>query len=312
MKSLRLRLPLLILLLFSPRAHAITQVELGKQLYFDSRLSATGRTSCFTCHNVMRGGEDGHAVSIKPDGKPSAHSAPTVWNAVFLSSYFWYGQAATLEEQAEGPLEEMGLGSLDTVVAQVRAIEGYDREFHEVFGQSPALPLITRAIAAYERTLVTRDSPYDRFVSGEESAISARAKRGAKAFETVGCVSCHSGAVFAGPALPQGSPWLKKFPLFSDEALEAKYHFSDDPGLARVTGKSEDEHVFRVPQLRNIELTAPYFHNGSVTTLDEAVRVMAKLQLGKTLDQPTTDDIVAFLRTLTGEFPLQAMPLLPK
>jgi cytochrome c peroxidase len=260
----------------------------------------------------MSGGEDGHAFTVKPDGNLSARSAPTVWNAAFLSSFFWYGDAATLEEQAEGPLGEMGLGDTDVVVKNAASISGYQEGFKSVFGEnSITLTNITKAIASYERTLITPDSPYDRFMHGEIHALSAQAQRGLRTFNTVGCVNCHSGTVFAGPALPQGQPWLKKFPVFEDDELEAKYHFMQDLGVFNVTQKEEDKHFFRVPQLRNIELTAPYFHNGAVSDLEDAIKVMAKLQLNQVLTSSETDDIAAFLKSLTGKPPAQRMPILP-
>jgi cytochrome c peroxidase len=290
-----------------------SKIALGKKLFFDARLSKEGRTSCFTCHNVMLGGEDGHAFSIKPDGNKSGRSVSTVWNAAFLSSYFWYGQAASLEEQAEGPLEEMGLGNLDVIAQHVAQIPGYQRDFKNVFGDSDAITLknITKAIAAYERTLITPNGAYDRFMEGDSSALSPAARRGLKAFNALGCVSCHSGVNFAGPFLPAGQPWLKRFPVFEDEEIESKYHFEKDLGRFNATGKEEDKHVFRVPTLRNIALTAPYFHNGAVVQLEEAVRVMAKLQLNQVLTDSETDDIVAFLKSLSGKIPRQTMPVLP-
>jgi len=303
------------LLLFCLHATAAPEkIELGQQLFFDSRLSVTGRTSCLSCHNVLGGGEDGHPTSLKPDGNYSSHSAPTVWNAALLSSYFWYGQAATLEEQAEGPLEEMGLGSLDAVVKNVNRIPGYQQAFERVFPSEPTVTLkhITEALASYERTLITSDSRYDHYTRGDELALTDAEKRGLARFQTVGCVSCHGGVNFAGPSLPQGTPWLKKFPVYPNAAVEAQFHFGADAGRFRVTQIEADRNVWRVPPLRNIALTAPYFHNGAVTTLREAVRVMAKLQLNVTLSDAEASDIEAFLGSLTGRFPEQRLPRLPE
>ena len=163
----------------------------------------------------------------------------------------------------------------------------------------------TKAIAAYERTLITPNSPYDKYVSGDKSALTDQQVRGMNLTQELGCTSCHSGPAFNGPGM------FQKFPVNSNAFFAAKYHFKDDKGLAEVTKKPEDANMWKVPTWRNIALTAPYFHNGAAKTLDEAVTVMAKTQLDKELSKEQIADIVAFLNGLTGEFPKQKMPVLP-
>jgi cytochrome c peroxidase len=286
------------------------KVELGKMLYHDPRLSSTGTVSCSSCHNTMLGGEDNRPNSMGVNGQTGGRSAPTVWNAAFNAVQFWDGRAASLEAQAAGPVTnpiEMGMKSWDDVVIRLSSIEGYKKAFADAFGGNAiSKDTATKAIAAYERTLITPNSPYDKYTSGDKSAMTDQQVRGMNKVAELGCTSCHSGPAFNGPGM------FQKFPVNSNGMYQAKYHFNKDLGLAEVTKKPEDEHMFKVPTLRNIALTAPYFHNGAVKTLAEAVKVMAKLQLNKDLSEEEIDDIVAFLNALTGEFPEQKMPRLPE
>ncbi len=285
------------------------KVELGQLLYHDPRLSSTGTVSCSSCHNTMLGGEDNRPNSMGVNGQTGGRSAPTVWNAAFNAVQFWDGRAPSLEAQAAGPVTnpiEMGMKSWDDVVARLNTIEGYQVAFEKAFGKdSISKDNATKAIAAYERTLITPNSPFDKYVSGDKSALTEQQVRGLNKAQELGCTGCHSGPAFNGPGL------FLPFPIHSNPVYAAKYHFKDDKGLAEVTKKAEDEHRWKVPTLRNIALTAPYFHNGSVKTLDEAVVVMAKTQLDKDLSKEEIADIVAFLNSLTGEFPKQKMPVLP-
>jgi len=285
------------------------KIELGQILYHDPRLSSTGTVSCASCHNTMLGGEDNRPNAMGVHGQTGGRSAPTVWNAAFSKVQFWDGRAATLEDQAAGPVTnpiEMGMKSWDDVVARLKAIDGYQELFESAFGKdSITKENATKAIAAYERTLITPNSPYDKYVKGDESALTAQQIRGMQKFEEVGCTSCHSGPAFNG----EGA--FHKFPVADNGYFEAQHHFKKDKGLAEVSKNPADEHLWKVPTLRNIALTAPYFHNGSVKSLESAVEVMAKLQLGKDLSKEETADIVAFLKALTGEFPRQKMPVLP-
>jgi cytochrome c peroxidase len=291
------------------------RVALGKKLFFDPRLSADGTVSCNSCHNVMEAGDDDRATSAGVRGQRGGRSSPTVYNAAFLSVQFWDGRAPTLEEQAKGPVTnpiEMGMKDHAVVVSRLAAIPGYVGEFEKIFGKGGlTIDNFAKAVAAYERTLITPNSPYDRYVKGDDSALDEQQKRGLQAVLGAGCIMCHSGANFAGPELAKGQGFYQKFPLIPGSAYEKKYNLLADVGREEATKNPADRHMWRVPTWRNIALTAPYFHNGSVDTLEEAVRVMAKTQLNKDLGDAEVADIVAFLGSLTGEFPAQAMPRLP-
>lgn len=294
------------------------KIKLGKQLFLDPRLSVDGTISCNSCHNVMANGTDNRRTSAGVKGQRGPRNAPTVWNAAFMTAQFWDGRAATLEDQAKGPLVnpvEMGNPSHDAVAQRIASIPGYRRQFEAVFeGDDPVtIDKIAKAIAAYERTLITPDSPFDRYLEGDKDAISDAAKRGAKLVEDVGCTSCHNGPNFAGPVnLPTGKPFLQKFPTHTDNEYVEKYNLMDQLGRYEVTKKEGDKHMWKVQSWRNVAVTAPYFHNGSVDTLPEAIRVMAKTQLDEDLTEQQVNDIVAFLNSLTGKFPDQTMPRLPE
>lgn len=285
------------------------KVALGQILYHDPRLSSTGTVSCASCHNTMLGGEDNRPNSMGVNGQTGGRSAPTVWNAAFNTVQFWDGRAASLEDQAAGPVTnpiEMGMKNWGAVIARLKKIEDYDGLYQKAFGNgSITKDNTTKAIAAYERTLITPNSPYDKFVKGDKSALSSQQIKGMEKFAELGCAGCHSGPAFNGPGTYQ------KFPMFSNGYFEAQYKISKDMGREEATKKVADAHFWKVPTLRNIALTAPYFHNGSVKSLDVAVKVMAKLQLQKDLPKQDIEDIVAFLNGLTGEFPKQKMPVLP-
>jgi cytochrome c peroxidase len=292
------------------------KIALGKMLYFDPRFSSTGTVSCFTCHNVMEGGDDHRPTSIGVHGQKGGRNAPTVWNSAFLSVQFWDGRAATLEDQAKGPPVnpvEMGMENLRAVIDRIKRIPGYKPYFEEAFGAGDVVTMdnAARAIAAYERTLITPNSAYDRYVKGEKSALTAQQVRGMNTFQTTGCTSCHQGPAFNGPSLPIGTGFFMKFPVYPQSPYVTKYDLLKDKGRYENTHKAADEHMWRVQTLRNLVYTAPYMHNGSVKTLPEAVRVMASTELNRTLADSDVADIVAFLETLTGPFPDQLMPRLP-
>lgn len=293
------------------------KVELGKILFFDPRLSSNGVLSCNSCHNVMASGTDNRPVSIGVKDQKGGRSAPTVWNSAFLTVQFWDGRAPSLEEQAKGPVTnpvEMGMKDWDTVIKLLKDIPGYEPLFKTAFGDNNPLTAdnAAKAIAAYERTLITPNTPYDRYVKGEKTALTAQQIKGMNTFEEVGCSTCHTGPNFSGPATTaMGTGFFMKFPTYPGSKYDSKYQLTKDLGRYNVTKKNDDKHLWRVPTLRNIALTAPYFHTGAVPTLDVAVRVMAKVQLNKDLKDDQVQDIVAFLNTLTGEFPQQTMPRLP-
>ncbi len=293
------------------------KVQLGKTLFFDPRFSEHGTLSCNSCHNVMAAGDDNRPNSIGMHDARGGRSAPTVWNAAFYSVQFWDGRAATLEDQAKGPLVnpiEMGMVSLEDVLARINKIPGYQPLFEAAFpGQANPITAdnAVKAVAAFERTLITPNSPYDRYVKGDKGALTEQQVRGMTTFASVGCTSCHSGANFSGPTLPIGTGFFMKFPTYPGSAYDTQYQLMEDQGRFEVTKQEADRHLWRVPTLRNIALTAPYLSNGQVPTLDQAVRVMAKTQLNQDLTDTQAADLVAFLNALTGEFPVIAMPRLP-
>ena len=295
------------------------KVHLGRKLFFDPRYSATGTVSCNTCHNVMEGGDDGRPTSMGVHGKTGPRNAPTVWNSAFASTQFWDGRAKNLEEQAKGPVlasVEMGVEELQVALNIVASIPGYQEMFKTAFpdDENPVtVDNAARAVAAFERTLITPNSPYDLYVKGDKDAMSEQQIRGMRTFNEVGCTSCHSGPAFNGPQadLPEGTGFYQKFPLFTDNEYVEKYNLMEDPGRAKVTDKPGDQHMYKVPTLRNITVTAPYFHHGAVNSLREAVLVMGETQLNKSLTEQQVDDILAFLEALTGEFPAMELPRLP-
>ncbi|MCS6837623.1 MAG: cytochrome-c peroxidase [Bdellovibrionaceae bacterium] len=290
------------------------KVLLGKTLFFDPRLSFDGTVSCNSCHNVMGSGDDGRAASVGIRGQVGSRGAPTVWNAAFLTVQFWDGRAKTLEEQAKGPLVnpiEMGMPDHQSVINRLKKISGYRELFEKAFGKKDPITIdnVAKAIAAYERTLIV-PSRFDRWMAGEKNILSKKEQEGFEVMKTVGCFSCHMGPNFAGPQLPLGTGFFQKFPVYPSD-YDKKYDLLSDLGRYEVTKDPNDKNRWRVPTLRNVALTAPYFHNGKVKTLDEAVRVMGKSQLNVDLTKDQVEKIVAFLKTLNGEFPKQEMPRLP-
>lgn len=289
------------------------KIELGKQLYFDTRLSHDGTISCNSCHNLMSSGEDNRPNSVGVGGKKGGRTSPTVWNSAFMGAMFWDGRAASLEEQAKGPMTnpiEMAMMTHDVVIDRLKQSPEYVKSFKAVFGGENPVTLdnAVKAIAAFERTLVTPNSPVDKFLKGNKNAISESAKRGMKLVQEMGCISCHIGPNYAGPG---GVALYMKFPTFPGSEYDSKYNLTKDLGRYEATKQDGDKNLWRVPTWRNVALTAPYFHNGSVATLDEAVRVMLKTQLNKTATDEQIGDIVAFLEGLTGEFPKMELPRLP-
>jgi cytochrome c peroxidase len=302
-----------------PKDNPMTRakVALGKQLYFDERLSINGTVSCQSCHDAMGSGTSPLPVPFGVYGRLDGHrNDPTVWNAAFKTAQFWDGRAPSLEEQAKGPLftkEEMGTNP-ETLVTRVKQIPGYAKALKKVFGgQDPVtVDNIVKAIATYERTLITPDGPFDRYLRGNKRAISSRAKQGAKLVHESGCMSCHFGPNFSGPISPMGQGFFQKFPIFTDNEYVTKYKLLEDLGRYKATHEESDKHMFVVQTLRNIAITAPYFNNGSVGDLGTAVLVMAKTELNKDLTKEQVDDILAFFQTLTGKFPKQVMPRVPE
>lgn len=293
------------------------KIELGKALYFDPRLSKDGTISCNTCHNVMGAGDDGRPVGVGIRGQRGGRGSPTVWNSAHNTVQFWDGRAATLEEQAVGPLTnpvEMGMESHDAVMKRVAKIPGYLDMFKKAFPKDKnpqTIDNLAKAIASFERTLVTPDSPFDLYKRGNKKALNASAVRGMKLVDEIGCTSCHNGPNFAGEGFKMGEGNYQPFPQIPGSKYDKQYDLLSDLGRFDVTKNAEDKNKWRVPTWRNVAVTAPYFHNGKVQTLDEAVRVMAKTQLDTDLKEDQVEDIVEFLKSLTGKFPTITAPKLP-
>ena len=274
------------------------KVELGKMLFFDARLSSDGNIACATCHNPALGYTDRVSRAIGHGAQRGPRNSPTVLNAAFLSSQFWDGRAPSLEAQALGPLQAPveHNTTLAKAVATLKSFPEYQKRFSESFPEKDPITAenLAKAIAAFERTLITPHSPFDRYLAGDEQALSPQQKQGMKYFVEKGCVGCHSGA------------------NFTDGQFHAiKVPGSTDEGRYLVTKKDSDKHAFRTQTLRNVALTYPYFNNGSVWKLDEAVKIMGKEMLKTDLKPNEVDDLVAFLHSLTGEMPKFTIPALP-
>lgn len=286
------------------------QVKLGQQLWYENRLSKGNTVSCNSCHNLATAGVDNMPTSAGHKSQFGARNSPTALNAALLGSQFWDGRAADVEEQAGGPLlnpVEMANATEADAAAKIAGIPEYQEKFKAAFPEDGAVSFknITTALGAFERTLLT-PTRWDDYLKGNVSALSEQERKGVRAFMDNGCMSCHSGVNLGGTM-------FQKFGLVDGPYWK---HIDDpkhDKGRADVTKKAEDEFFFRVPGLRNVERTYPYFHNGSVWELDKAVNIMAKAQLGKTLAPEDTENIVAFLKALSGNVPESArtMPELP-
>lgn len=276
--------------------------ELGKKLYFDPRLSKSGFISCNSCHNLSMGGTDNLKTSIGDKWQQGPINSPTVLNSSLNLAQFWDGRAADLKEQAGGPIANPGEMASTHVLAinVVSSIPGYVTEFKQVFGDGEVnIDRVTDAIAEFEKTLKTPNSRFDQWLYGDDDALTAKELAGYQLFKTTGCVACHNGEAVGGNS-------------FQKMGVVEPYHAkSDAQGLAAVTGKDADRFKFKVPTLRNVELTYPYFHDGEAETLTEAVDVMGRLQLGRKYSAEENAQIVAFLKTLTGEQPRFMMPILP-
>ncbi|MBN2886065.1 MAG: cytochrome-c peroxidase [Chromatiaceae bacterium] len=295
--------------LIEPRDNAITpdKIELGRMLFFDPRLSASGVISCNTCHNVGTGGDDNLPTSIGHGWQTGPRNSPTVFNAGLNIAQFWDGRAEDLKAQAKGPIQA-GVEMANTpmqAVATVKSMPEYVERFTQVFPeeQDPVnFDTIAKAIEAFEATLVTPNAPFDRFLAGEDAALDETQQAGLELFIGRGCTACHSGPNIGGRSY---------FPFGLINRPNAEVLPPEDKGRFEVTHNPADEYVFRVAPLRNVALTAPYFHSGRVWDLKEAVQVMGHAQLGLALSDEEAGKIVSFLESLTGEMPSIAYPELP-
>jgi len=283
------------------------RLELGKALFFDPRLSLSHNISCNTCHQIGLAGVDVLPTSIGHKSQKGSRNAPTVFNSVFNKAQFWDGRAADLKEQASGPMQnplEMGT-SVEHVIEMLRGIPGYAKQFKDAF-PSEADPITisnaATAIAAFEGTLLTPNAPFDKYLRGDAAALTADQKEGLKLFLDKGCATCHAGINVGGQTYA---------PFGVVERPGARILPPTDKGRLIVTHTANDEYVFRVPPLRNVDLTPPYFHSGSSWDLREAVHVMGTSQLGEKLTDDQVSKITDFLKSLTGDQPQVIYPILP-
>jgi len=291
----------------SSEANPVTpeKIELGRMLYYEERISLSQEISCNSCHPLLNYGVEHTAVSLGHEGQRGERNAPTVYNAALHVAQFWDGRAEDVEEQAQGPVlnpVEMGMPSAEYAMGVLRSIPGYRPLFEKAFpgAEEPVTwDHYGQAVGAFERRLMT-PGRFDAFLEGADDALTDAEKEGLRTFVATGCATCHNG-----PAVGGG--------MFQKLGLVEPYP-TEDRGRAKVTGDKQDEFVFKVPSLRNVAETGPYFHDGSIESLDMAVRVMARFQLGRTLDAETADSIVTFLEALTGPIPEEyvARPELPE
>jgi cytochrome c peroxidase len=286
-----------ILPLPTPAKQPAELVSLGRDLFNDKRLSADGSVSCASCHDLAAGGDDGRRRSKGVGQKEGKVNALGVLNASFQTTFFWDGRAATLEEQIGFPLNdplEMAM-SWDDALAAIRADARYPARFAASFPDGVTEVNVRKAIAAFERTFIT-PSRFDRWLSGDSGAITEDERSGYELFKSVGCTACHQG-------VNVGGNMFQRFGVMGDYFEDRGNVTEPDYGRYNVTKNETDRFVFRVPSLRNVALTAPYFHDGSAPTLPDAVRTMARYQLGRQMAEPQVESIVKFLTSLNGELP---------
>lgn len=288
----------------APEDNPMTEekIDLGHMLFFENRLSRSGIISCNSCHVVGAAGVDHRAIAMGDSGRVGARNSPTVFNAAFLEAQFWDGRAPTLEEQAKGPIQAHVEMDLTPDEAMQRLDESGYRSYFETAFPDDEDPFtfenLVKAIASFERTLITPGSPFDRFLGGEEDALDEVEKAGLDLFMESGCMGCHNGPLLGG----------RNFMPFTHASDQA----GEDMGRYDVTGEEADKYVFRVAPLRNVEFTYPYFHDGSAATLEDAISVMGASQLNREFTEDEVAKLVAFLHSLSGEFPMVTHPRLPR
>ena len=286
----------------SPQQINIAKANLGLKLYFDPRLSKSGFISCNSCHNLSMGGTDNLKTSIGHNWQQGPINAPTVLNSSMNVAQFWDGRTADLKAQAGGPIEnpkEMAFSHTLTIDV-LESIPEYVIEFEQVYeSKTITIDEVTEAIAEFEKTLVTPNSAFDLWLLGDATAMSQHELEGYALFKNSGCAGCHNGKAAGGTS-------------FQKMGIVEPYETSNPAqGRVAVTGRDADRFSFKVPTLRNVELTYPYFHDGEAETLAEAVELMGRLQLGRVFTDEVNSKIVAFLRTLTGDQPSFLLPVLP-
>lgn len=276
------------------------KVRLGKMLYFDKRLSKDGNISCNSCHNLKTGGVDNLPFSPGDDGSLGGRNSPTVLNAAFHATQFWDGRMKDVEEQAGGPILnpiEMAIPSKEFLVERLKGVDMYNELFAAAFPETGS-PItywnVQQAIAAFERTLVT-PSRFDDYLKGESKALTIAEKRGMKTFMDAGCITCHNGSTLGGNSFQKFGQFKEYWHYTGSETV--------DFGRFDVTENEVDKFMFKVPSLRNVHKTAPYFHDGSVEDLGEAVGIMAEINLREKLSDEEVESILTFLESLSGDLP---------
>ena len=274
----------------APQNINYAKAKLGEKLFFDTRLSVDNTIACASCHKLDEGGDDNLQFSYGVKGRKGVINAPTVLNAVHNFRQYWDGRARNLQEQALGPIEnpvEMGFNMKD-LLTKLKKTE-YQKLFKKIYAEGITQESLTQSLAEYEKTLVTLNAPFDKYLKGDSTAISQEAKKGYELFKQKGCINCHHGVNVGGNL-------YSKFGVMQDAKAESL-------GRYNVTKKKRDRYYFKVPSLRNIEHTAPYFHDGRAKTLKVAIKTMAKLQLGRDLSDKELQNIEAFLKSLSGDMP---------
>jgi len=288
------------------------KIALGKKLFFDTRLSSNDKISCNDCHNLSKGGDNDQATGTGVSGKPTRRNPPTLLNIGLQTVLYWDGRSKNLEEQTLEHLKDpdiMGNIDIKALIKRIVNDNEYVKEFMNTFRSAHPVKLdnIVKALASFERALMTPDSPFDQYIRGDKNAISAKAVKGIQIFNDTGCLACHFGVNFAGPApgpaMGMGDGFYELFPNNRGSEYDKSHQLVDDLGRYEFTKQDFEKYMWRVPPLRNIALTAPYFHNGSAKTLEEAVTIMAKTQTNKVLSKEDTAAVVEFLKSLTGKTP---------
>jgi cytochrome c peroxidase len=278
------------------------RVALGKQLFNDPRLSANNTVSCASCHNLSKNGADDKQFSVGFDGQAVGVNTPTVFNASLNFIQFWNGRVDTLEDQVKEVVVshvEMG-NTWENVVATLSSDATYSANFRKAYADGVTTENVQNALASYEKTLLTPNSRFDQYLGGNTNVLTPEEKSGYQRFKSYGCIACHQGVNIGGNM-------FQKFGVMGDYFKARGNPTDSDLGRYLTTGAEEDRNVFRVPGLRNVELTAPYFHDGSAKTLEEAVDVMFTYQLGRMATLEDKRLIILFLKTLTGEFSEQPL-----
>jgi len=290
------------------------KISLGKRLFYDRSLSQDGSLSCNDCHNLLTGGDDDRAYSEGINNALTKRSAPGLWNIGLQTVLYWDGRSKTLEEQALDHLTDsgiMGVADLKELNKRLGQDAAYRKAFKKAFGGKQAISSdhIAGALASFQRALMAPNSAFDRYMKGDKNAMSKTALKGMQVFNDAGCLACHFGTNFAGPApgpaMQMGDGFYELFPNNLGSEYDQSLELTKDLGRYEFSKNPAEKHMWRVPSLRNIALTAPYFHNGSAKTLREAVKIMGRTQFkDRELNEEQIDELTAFLRSLTGEVPV--------